>query len=337
MTGSPAVPTAQIRIDHYSAVDLAAAAARTLARTCRMSGALPEQAAVLASELASNLDKHASDGTLYLQPLLLGGGLEILAADCGPGMADLRQALTDGYTTTATLGAGLGAVSRIATDFTIRTQVDTGTLACARLSAPGGADVRQDIGSLCLPVETEKDCGDACAAADTADARTVVVVDGLGHGSPAAEAAQTALRVFQRAPDRPLPDTLTAMHRALRHTRGAAVGMLRLRSGHAEYCGIGNVRASVLSQDTVHHRLSGQPGVVGLTLPTPRTHRIALEPGAVLVLHSDGIDERWTHAPSRFLLRLPPALLAVALAHNHRRIRDDAGVVVARAPGHPHA
>ncbi|WP_328317323.1 SpoIIE family protein phosphatase [Streptomyces sp. NBC_00388] len=336
MTANLSAPTVQIRIDHYSAVELAASAARSLAEDCGLPGAMPEQAAVLASELASNLDKHARDGTLYLQPLLVGGGLEILAADSGPGILDPQRALADGYTTTATLGAGLGAVRRIATDFTFRSLVDTGTLACARLSVPGTEGTGQGVGSLCLPVETEKDCGDACAGADTAGARTVAVIDGLGHGSPAAEAAQAALRVFHRGPDRPLPDILTGMHRALRHTRGAAVGIMRLRSGQAEYCGVGNVRAAVLSFEDVHHRLSGQPGVVGLTLPTPRTHRIALRPGATAVLHSDGIDERWTHAASPFLLRLPPGLLAVALAHDHRRIRDDACAVVAKAPGIPH-
>ncbi|MEV8566508.1 SpoIIE family protein phosphatase [Streptomyces sp. NPDC051322] len=333
MTPTSTVSTVQIRIDHRSAVHLAAAAARTLAQQCAMPGAMPEQAAVLASELASNLDKHASGGSLYLQPMLFGGGLEILAADHGPGMPDLRRALTDGYTTTATLGAGLGAVGRIATDFTIRTQLDTGTRACARLTTPGTPHPGQDIGSMCLPVETEQDCGDACAAADTGGARTVIVVDGLGHGPRAAEAAQTALRVFHRAPDHPLAEILTTMHRALRHTRGAAVGALRLRPEQAEFCGIGNIRASVLSHHTAHHRLTGQPGVVGLNMPAPRTHRITLEPGATTVLHSDGIDERWTHSPSRFLLGLPPSLQALSLAHSYRRTRDDAGVLVAKAPG----
>ncbi|MFD3580464.1 SpoIIE family protein phosphatase [Streptomyces sp. NPDC058644] len=318
-------------IDHYSAVHLAAATARSLAEQCRLPGAMPDQAAVIASELASNLDKHARDGALYIQPLPLGGGLEILAADRGPGMPELERCLTDGYTTTGTMGAGLGAVNRIATDFTIRTDAEAGTLSCARIAPPDQAQAaRQEVGLACVPADREEHCGDACAVVDTDEGRTAIVIDGLGHGQHAAEAAQTALRSFQAAADRPLTHILTAIHRALRRTRGAAVGILRLQAERAEYSGIGNVRAVAISPHQVHHRLTGQPGVVGWNIPAPQSHRFPLAPGTTAVLHSDGIDSRWTHTPSRFVLRLPPSLLVGSVAHSHRSTRDDAAVLAAR-------
>ncbi|WP_349345176.1 ATP-binding protein [Streptomyces rapamycinicus] len=140
MTHTFTAPTVQVRVDHRSAVHLAAEAAREVARACGLPGALPDQAAVIASELATNLDKHANDGTLYVQPLPLGHGVEILAADRGPGMHDPERCLTDGYTTSGTLGVGLGAVKRMATHFQMRSADGThaGTWACARLTAPGG-------------------------------------------------------------------------------------------------------------------------------------------------------------------------------------------------------
>lgn len=331
-------PTACVPIDHYSAVHLAASTARSLAEQCRLPGAMPDQAAVIASELASNLDKHAHGGTLYIHPLPLGGGLEILAADRGPGMPELQRCLTDGYTTTGTMGAGLGAVTRIAADFTIRTDAEMGTLSCARLTLPEQPQAaRQAVGLVCVPAEREQHCGDACAIVDTDSntdsdthrARTAIVIDGLGHGPHAAEAAQTALRCFHTVVDRPLTDILTAIHRSLRRTRGAAVGVLRLGPEQAEYCGIGNVRAVAISPQQVHHRLTGQPGVVGWNIPAPQSHRFPLPPGTTAVLHSDGIDGRWTHTPSRFLSRLPPSLLAGAVVHHHRSTRDDAAVLAA--------
>lgn len=337
MTRTTVTPTAQVRIDHHSAVHLAAETARRAARACGLPGALPDQAAVVASELATNLDKHASDGTLYIQPVPLGEGVEILAADRGPGMAELERCLADGYTTAGTLGVGLGAVTRLASHFVIRTDTragaEVGTWACARLTPPGDrGTASQGVGSVCLAVEGEEECGDARAVADTGDSRTAAVLDGLGHGTRAAEAANIALRTFLADPGRPLGELLTAMHRALRHTRGAAAGLLRLHANHAEYCGIGNVRVLALTHQGVHSRLTGQPGVVGWSMPVPHVHRFPLPPGATAVLHSDGIDAGWARDPSPFLLRLPPPLLSAALAHGHRRSRDDATVLTARPP-----
>ncbi|MEU8958002.1 SpoIIE family protein phosphatase [Streptomyces sp. NPDC048518] len=320
-----------VRIDHYSAVHLAAAAARSLGEQCGLPGSLPDQVAVLASELASNIDKHARDGALYIQPLPLGAGVEILAVDRGPGMPELERCLADGYTTVGTLGAGLGAVSRIATDFTIRTQTGTGTLASARLTRLDQTAVaRQGASLVCLPADGEERCGDAGAVVDDGTVRTAAVIDGLGHGPAAAEAADSALRCFRAAAERTLPDILGAMHRTLRHTRGAAVALLRLDGEQALYCGIGNIRAVALSHDGVHHRLTGQPGVVGWRMPTPKTHTIPLPEGTTAVLHTDGIDARWTHAPTLFTLRLPPQLLTAAVTHNHRSTRDDATVLALR-------
>ncbi|MFJ4778089.1 SpoIIE family protein phosphatase [Streptomyces sp. NPDC088762] len=333
MTPSFSFPpaTRHVRIDHHSAVHDAAEAARSLARQCGLPGAMPDQAAVLASELAGNLDKHAIDGSLYLQPLPLGGGLEIMAADRGPGMPELERCLTDGYTTKGTLGAGLGAVRRIATDLAISTRTDSGTLICARLTLPDEREAaREAVGILSLPAANEEQCGDAAAITDAADLRTAAVVDGLGHGPEAAEAAQAAVRTFRATAERPLTEIMTAMHRTLRHTRGAAVGLLRLNAGEAEYCGIGNVRAVALSPNEVHHRLTGQPGTVGWRMPAPRTHGIPLTAATTVVLHSDGIDLRWAHTPPAHFLRLPASLLATALVHGYHRTRDDATVVAAQ-------
>lgn len=336
MAPAQAAPTREVRIDHHSAVHLAAETARSVARACGLPGALPDQAAVLASELASNIDKHAVDGVLYVQPLPLGGGLEIVAADRGPGMPEIARCLTDGYTTTGTLGAGLGAVSRIATDLAISSQAETGTLVCARLALPHErAAARQAVGLVCLPATDEEQCGDAAAVVDAGGRRTAVVVDGLGHGPGAADAARAAVRAFHAGAERPLPELMTALHRALRHTRGAAVALLRLCADRVEYCGIGNVRLVALSPEGVHHRLTGRPGLVGWRMPEPHTHAFASTGATTAVLHTDGVDMRWAHTPPHHLLRLPPPLVAAAVTRAHHRNRDDATVLAARAIGRP--
>ncbi|MEU6113443.1 SpoIIE family protein phosphatase [Streptomyces sp. NPDC047117] len=331
MTDPSVPPTLAVRIDHYSAVHVAARTAGRLAERSGLPGALPDQAAVIASELGSNLAKHATDGVLYLQQLPTGGGLEVLAADRGPGMPELERCLADGFSTTGTLGAGLGAVRRIASHFSIRSGSAEGTLACARLCAPDQLPACDGgVGAVCLPADGEQESGDACTVIDTGDFRTAMVVDGLGHGAPAAEAAQTALRAFRRVPDAPLPDILTTVHRALRRTRGAAVGLLRLHEERGEYCGVGNIRVLALGPEGVHHRLTGRPGIAGLQMPTGgRVSDIPLGPATIAVLYTDGINHRWSQTPPLFTLRLPPPLLAASLAHGHRIPRDDATVLAA--------
>ncbi|GAB3112848.1 SpoIIE family protein phosphatase [Streptomyces calidiresistens] len=320
--------TEQIRIDHESAVQHAGSVARSTAFSLGWSDSLAERAAVVAGELAGNLAKHASQGVIYLQPLPPGDAMEIIAVDRGPGMLDLALCLTDGYSTAGTLGGGLGAVRRIAQEFTIRTERGTGTVASARLAVPGRPAGDPGLGAVCLPVEGERVGGDAWRIDETDGVRTVVLVDALGHGETAAEVARAAVRVHRRDPSRPLPEVLTALNKGLRHTRGAAVAVLRTERGRTEWCGVGNIRCRVVSPDgTIASVASGPPGVVGWNMPRPMVRRVESPPGSTIVLHSDGIDDRWIRSPSPFLLRLPPPLLAAALTHAHRIARDDSTVL----------
>ncbi len=321
--------TREIRIDHVSAVHVAARTARALATEIGLPGVLPELAAVIASELASNLDKHADDGTIHIQPLLLGTGVEITSCDRGPGMADLRRCLTDGHTTTGTLGVGLGAVRRMSTEFLITTTPGVGTLATASLRAPGEPDQPDvETGYGVLPADTEQHSGDAVAVHHDEDVTTLLLVDGLGHGEPAAEAALTATDVFHHDPTRPVRDAVEALHRGIRHTRGAAAAVVRVERDRLSFCGVGNITTVVLSGARDRHLLS-RPGVVGLRVDRPTVQEIDLPAGGTVVLHSDGITNHWLlDAPGH--TAQPPPLLTARLLRDHRNHHDDAAVLAAR-------
>src|SRR5690348_7468410 len=77
--------------------------------------------AIVATELATNLLRHAGGGELLLQTLGIEGTavVEMLALDRGPGMADVERCMMDGYSTIGTPGTGLGAVRRLADEFDI--------------------------------------------------------------------------------------------------------------------------------------------------------------------------------------------------------------------------
>lgn len=81
------------------------------------------------SELARNIYLYAGKGRIEIVPITVGqrSGLVITAADDGPGISDLQKVMTDGYTTSGGLGAGMPGVKRLMDDFRVETEVGVGT------------------------------------------------------------------------------------------------------------------------------------------------------------------------------------------------------------------
>lgn len=82
-----------------------------------------------ASELARNTLVYGRGGTMRLEALIDGlkKGLRLTFEDNGPGIADLEQALTDGFTTGGGLGLGLSGARRLSNDFHIESKPGEGT------------------------------------------------------------------------------------------------------------------------------------------------------------------------------------------------------------------
>ncbi|ANJ05875.1 anti-sigma regulatory factor [Streptomyces parvulus] len=83
-----------------------------------------------ASELARNTLIYGGGGTMETEPLTDGGarGLRLTFADEGPGIADLEQALSDGFTSGEGLGLGLGGARRLVHEFAIDSAPGAGTM-----------------------------------------------------------------------------------------------------------------------------------------------------------------------------------------------------------------
>ncbi len=294
--------------------------------------------ALVATELANNLIQHAGGGELVLS-LVHGrgvGGVEVLSLDKGPGMADFARCRVDGYSTGGTPGNGLGAVARVADEFDAETGPGRGSVLWARLwasarpPAPPGGEL--EWGGVCLPVAGELECGDGWAVVEESPWKsTVMVVDGLGHGPPAAEAADRALGVMQGAAGLPPADVVRLAHEALKGTRGAALSVASIDRGRREvrFCGVGNIAAAVLGVDA-RHGLISLSGIVGLEIRKPQEFAQPWPDGALMVLHSDGITARWKLDRRTPLASRPAPLVAGALYRDHSRGRDDSTVVVAR-------
>ncbi|MFI0786096.1 ATP-binding protein [Streptomyces lydicus] len=86
-----------------------------------------------ASELARNAYIHGGGGTLTVDHLIRHGtpGLRLTIRDDGPGIGDLDQAFTDGFTTGAGLGHGLGGARRLMDEFEVHSEPGAGTTVIA--------------------------------------------------------------------------------------------------------------------------------------------------------------------------------------------------------------
>lgn len=82
------------------------------------------------SEIARNTVLYAKSGSMHLKLIRNGvrRGLLIVAADEGPGIADLKLAMQDGYTTSRGLGIGLPGAKRLMDEFDIVSEVGKGTV-----------------------------------------------------------------------------------------------------------------------------------------------------------------------------------------------------------------
>jgi len=144
-----------------SHVSTARRAVIDFARRADIPDAQAEKAALIATELGTNLVKHATGGELLLQAVRHEAdlrALHLIAVDRGPGMSNLRECLNDGYSTAGSPGTGLGAIRRLSDDFDVYSQPGRGTVVWSRLwsrSPPPMPGVTMDIGAVSRPKRGE--------------------------------------------------------------------------------------------------------------------------------------------------------------------------------------
>ncbi len=292
--------------------------------------------ALVATEAATNLAKHAKNGQMMMRSISTaeGGGVEILALDRGPGIADLARCLHDGFSTAGTAGAGLGAIRRLADLFDVVSTPGLGTALVARLRRKGHAAPASgavDIGAVCIPVAGEEACGDAWAVESSPTRTVILVVDGLGHGLLAATASGEAIRVFRSTASAEPAEIMHALHAALRPTRGAAaaVAVIEHPARTLRFAGVGNIAGTILAMGR-RQGLVSYSGTLGHEVRKVQPFEYVWPAGAVLVMHSDGLGTQWDLGRYPGLATRHPALMAGVLYRDFRRERDDVGVVAIR-------
>jgi anti-sigma regulatory factor (Ser/Thr protein kinase) len=335
--------TAAFPVTDPSGVAAPRRAAIWLAERLLFSEVRAGQLAIVVTELATNLAKHARNGEILLRALgprwgEEAPGVEVLAIDGGPGVPDPVLSRRDGYSTAGTLGHGLGAIERQSDAFDLYS-TDAGTVICARVYAsPPPAGSRHhlyQLGAVHVSKTGEAICGDdwACRLRDGRIA--LMVADGLGHGLAAHDASRAATEVFSGAheetPRRVIEDT----HAALRAYRGAAVAVLAvdIERRVARYCGVGNISAVIVHPSGGRQSLVSSNGTAGHAAARLQEFSYPVPPSSLLLMHSDGLGTHWDVARYPGLAARQPSVIAGVLYRDHSRRRDDVTLVIAKERG----
>lgn len=291
------------------------------------------EVALVATEAATNLIKHATNGMLVVRALRTGDdhAIEILTVDHGPGMADPDRCMVDGFSTRSSPGTGLGAIRRGSSEFDLYSIPQKGTVLLSRIWDDPQPPEAFQVGGISVPKPGETSCGDGWGHHIEGRRLLVTVIDGLGHGPEAAKAAHAALGAFRRASSKSPAAIVEHMHGALRSTRGAAVAiaMIDSDSGRVTYCGVGNISAAIVSSGPMQRPVSHN-GTVGHTLRKVQEFSYTIEPDDLLIMHSDGVSTSWTIDEYPRILAHHPATIAASIYRDHNRDRDDATVVAVR-------
>ncbi|HEX6002946.1 MAG TPA: ATP-binding SpoIIE family protein phosphatase, partial [Burkholderiales bacterium] len=314
-------------------------ARRTAARLAELLGFSESAAGTLAlvvTEAATNIVKHAGHGELIFRALQSGsvGGIELLALDRGPGLANPSLAMRDGHSTAGSPGTGLGAMRRMASEFDFHTTPGKGT--ALRLVVWAAAPPRTNglaVGAVCLPKSGETACGDAWAIVPGGREAVLCVADGLGHGPDAATAARAAIAAVSETAARESNPShmIEAVHLSLRPTRGAAVAVARLSAENqmCNFCGVGNISGCLISRSASRSMVS-HGGILGHQVRKIHELSYPFPDGALCILHSDGLATRWRLQDYPGLERTHPGLIAGVLYRDYSRRRDDTAVIVVR-------
>lgn len=320
-------------IDDATAAGSARRAAMKLAGRLGFSESRAGDVGIVASEVSSNLYRHASSGSVALQVALRHGapGVQIVAVDRGPGMADFSAFSVDGRSTSGTLGVGLGAVTRLSSALDVSSQPGLGTVLVVGLWSETPEPGSVDVGGITRPLAIGDPCGDAIAGRETESHQVLLVADGLGHGPLASAASQAAVSAFFDTDDTEPRTILGQLHDRLTHTRGAAAMVAAIDPSYRllSVAGLGNISAFIIGRGS-RRALVSYPGIVGHQAAMIRQIDYDIDDDAILVMHSDGVKESWDLAVVPGLNRRSAPVIAASVLRDAGARRDDASVLVIR-------
>lgn len=330
-----------ISVSRFGDIVVARRTAKQFAQQLGFDSTEQEQIALVTSELASNLVKYAEHGYIHLKAIQATdkSGIQISSHDHGPGF-DSLQALTDGYSSSGSLGIGLGAIRRMvdAIDIDSRQSGHSGSdIICKKwLSSPGLENKRPlsslDIGVISYPKQGLDVNGDAYMIHDTPDGQCLIaVIDGVGHGPHAHTAAQTARHYIENHSEQPLADIFRGVESACQATSGVVMAIAHFNANRSllTFASIGNIESKIVGSREKKNLLIKR-GIIGRQAPAPIVSQYLWTQELGIIMHSDGVSPRWNWQDFPHFPGKPAQFVAEQMFHKLHRVSDDATLIYAK-------
>ena len=323
----------------------------------------------IASELGSNILKYAQLGSIRLNRYDMPEftDIEIEAADHGPGIPSLDNALAEHFSSGGTLGLGLPGVKRISNKLKIDSEPGMGTrvIATKRIKrtlidlgkskmtsqspflysswAPGKNDSQVlisknqtlpaimeslDIGLRIRSCEDQRLSGDQVTVTPVADGCLIAIIDVTGHGPKAHNLATYLSSYVKTYATNRLELLMQKLHTAAKDTVGASIGLIYIDTVRSQVSYLGVGNTEILVLSARNWRGISKEGIVGLRLPSLSLQVRPFQQSDMIILHSDGLS---LSSVSKELAKLnykDASSIANYLVEKSGKIHDDASCVV---------
>jgi len=192
-----------------------------------------------------------------------------------------------------------------------------------------------DWGVATLPLAGEKQSGDIYVAKSWGNKFLAAVIDGLGHGKHAANAARIAAEtlISHASESDDVVSAVRLCHETIMRTRGVVLSLALFDAvNHTmTWLGVGNVDGFLIHVDPqknpAYESLTLRSGVVGYQIPFLRPSTIHVGKGDILIFSTDGIRSGFEREVNP---EEAPQQIADKIMINYNRKTDDALVMVAR-------
>ena len=325
-----------IEVSHLSDIIKSRQMVKDISRRIGFEEQIQDELVLVASELASNIVKYAKFGKLIITPLIEDSkkGIQIESLDKGIGINNVEESLKDGYSTSNSLGYGLGTVNRIMDELIILPNENgIGTRIICKLwiqekknpiySCP------LEFGVASRPYGLFKQNGDAFIIKQMNEEVLIGVIDGLGHGPLAHIAAQEARNYVEKHHNQPLKSIFQGTNVACNKTRGVVMTLVRIDwiKRKMQFAGIGNILGRIVGSETSLN-IMARRGIIGNHAPSPLISEIDWNKSFILILHSDGVSKEWFQAEINY--HNPATDLAIMILKKYAKDDDDATIVVVK-------